>query len=464
VSDPTAPSVVAEDTDIEDSWALVVGAGVAYVGTSTFIAAFDVSDPANPTELSRYDDPDQSETFRQLALNGRILYAAATNGGLEVLDVADPTAIVRLDTIDFEEQEEVVAFGGERLVVGTRDELVWYDVTRPNVPVELGRAPLRETEAVTIVGTTAYVSVLAVGLRVLDITAGGSVVSDIPSLGEALDIDIVGSTAWVTDGSTALVALDISTPTMPARVGAAFVARPFCSVIEGDYAYVASIYLESAFDVVDISDRTNPVVVGTVPDFAYSVTPRELAKFGNYVYSDTDPMLVYDVSDPAAPVVAGEVAVRDRPGGIAVHGGNLYLPSDAGLTVFDLTNPAAPVELDHVQTSRPNDTIVFMGDYAFTGNNTSGMTAWNIATPSNLGIVSTTPVGLFVGHVALDGTTLYAQGRGDGPFRLPKVTILDVTDPANPVVTGELFSAVRTMEPYGDYLLGGQGGLSILQP
>ena len=109
---------------------------------------------------------------------------------------------------------------------------------------------------------------------------------------------------------------------------------------------------ENGLHVLDISDPRSPVEVGSLdlPEIS-----ADLAVDGNTAYvvrkapsvpCDTT-VFVVDVSNPAAPSLAGSVgppptAAEDWKG-VTARGGTLYAVHRGGMQIFDVSNPASPV-------------------------------------------------------------------------------------------------------------------------
>jgi hypothetical protein len=106
----------------------------------------DVGDPIRPVPVGRYTGRTDGGYF-QVLLKGSAAYLAHLRGGLEVLDLADPAAPVRAGTVPGTEAiddparppelgnrlcESVIA--GDLLIIGTRTDLMFYDLTDPLAP------------------------------------------------------------------------------------------------------------------------------------------------------------------------------------------------------------------------------------------------------------------------------------------------------------------------------------------
>jgi hypothetical protein len=138
---------------------------------------------------------------------------------------------------------------------------------------------------------------------------------------------------------------DIQDPAHPQHLGtAAEVLWPGRLVAEHPWVYVDD--QDEGWAVVDASDPYNPHVVWTYPDGGNALALR-----GDLLYATggDQELRVFDVTDPLAPVLRGEV---DLPGAVVdltVDGDVLFAPGE-GLHVFDLSDPEAPVFIVTLQS------------------------------------------------------------------------------------------------------------------
>lgn len=111
---------------------------------------------------------------------------------------------------------------------------------------------------------------------------------------------VVGSYAYVTDYAGGLRVIDVSTPTAPVEIG--FVETPWGAediAVSGSYAFVAG----SGLRVFDISIPSAPVEVG----FVGTPAPFDVAvaRGTAYLAAGDGGLRVVDVSTPSAPAEVG---------------------------------------------------------------------------------------------------------------------------------------------------------------
>jgi hypothetical protein len=192
-------------------------------------------------------------------------------------------------------------------------------------------------------------------------------------LGGGLEVTLAGTLAYVAAGAAGVQIIDVADPDAPRVVGTANTPGTARGIaLGGTTAYVAD---ETALVVVDVADRTRPIVRGSVPMPALAV-----ARDGNRLFVIADNELrVFDVGNPTAPSALGATAA---PGAQAVvaAGGRAFVATPAlnhydtsgGIDVFDVTNPTAPQRLRHVvvpgltRTVAYADGLIYAGDSAAT--------------------------------------------------------------------------------------------------
>ncbi|MCW5802720.1 MAG: hypothetical protein KIT31_10060 [Deltaproteobacteria bacterium] len=121
-------------------------------------------------------------------------------------------------------------------------------------------------------------------------------------------------------------------------------------VVEGGLAYMAG---PTGFDIIDVSDAKNPRALGHVDEGWNDV---RVAHVGgrSYAYGASfagEVTTVVDVTDPAAPVVAGVMPTYSHS--VQIVDGKLYLANyTSAIPVFDIAaNPALPVLLGEIRIS-----------------------------------------------------------------------------------------------------------------
>jgi len=315
------------------------------------------------------------------------------------------------------------------------------------------------------------------GLAVMDISdpQNPTIISQLYLPGESKDIAIDGFIVFVAGGRGGVFILDITNPEQPVLLGTCEIQGYDISriFISGDFAYVSD--LTYGLFIVDVSDRTNPSVVGQyhttdniegtyvdnniayvtisasgldIVDISDRSNPQFLANFDDTLYHATDVAIyddyaficenssdfrILDVSDPANPVYIGREWYHLRAKDMEIKDTYAYTVNpEFGVEIYDISNPEDVVYLTESPLSgRYLESLHIASDMVYVVEKNVGFHMIDITQPSN-------PVytGLYqqdVENVLVEGNSDYAFVRYEGGIR-----ILDVTDPDNMQVIGDL--------------------------
>jgi hypothetical protein len=311
---------------------------MAHLSPATSAAA-----TASPVLLGSYDTPGRA---MGLAVSGEQAYIADGRvGGLQVVNVADPTA-----------------------------------------PSETGAdRTLHWAQNVAVRDQYAYVADLQTGLHIFDVSNPASPneigVYDTPW--DANDVALVGAYAYVADGGAGLQVIDISDPTSPQPVSSASSGGYAAAVaVASDYAYVAYFesnppLKESGLLIVNVSDPLNPVVESDYPmsgkRFEGSV---DVAVAGDYAYvaNTVSGLHIVDISNPSSPVEIGNCPIPGEATGVTVNGDDAFVAAgDAGLRIVDVSQPANPIEVSFYETSGYASDVLVVDDIVYVADGVAGL-------------------------------------------------------------------------------------------
>ncbi len=279
-------------------------------------------------------------------------------------------------------------------------------------------------------------------------------------------------------GTTGLNVIDISDPSNPTIVGSLIDSTLTNTTnigVTGRYVYTIARGGNS-FSVVDVSNPSSPVKVAALTNASFGGTAavQSMIVSGRYVYIATrdssKALITVDISVPTAPVVVStlkDATLLGGPNALAVSGRYAYVGNFFGnnLSVVDISNPANPVLTGSLTdaTNLVNITALYVsGRYAYVGGN-NGSGAGNIAVvdisnPANP--VLTSSLTLAMGNNAnnIIVSGRYAYIVGG----LNYLTVLDISNPANPVTVSTFsdptFGCVRGLAVSGRYAYTGSVG------
>ena len=157
-----------------------------------------------------------------------------------------------------------------------------------------------------------------------------------------------------TTHESALRVISIADPTNPALVGSYTPGGWWAMAMADTYAYVLG---GGVLEVIAISNVASPHLVGVL-----EVAGGHLAVMGNHAYlTSLDSgdaihfeglLRVIDVSDPSQPVQVGSAELGAHAGAVAASGDYVYIVA-AGLQVFDISEPTRPQRVAHYREDDP---------------------------------------------------------------------------------------------------------------
>jgi len=364
--------------------AVVAEGNLAHMGNGAALMVVDLSDPANPATVATLTLGDE---IMSLAIDGGRLYAG-TRQGLDVIDVSLPSAPVMIGALERYWLPFDMAASGNILCVHEQGLLV-FDVSDPSAPVEASTWPLYQTS----------------------------------------DVEMVGHHAFITYGG--LEVLDLTDPTAPVEVGSLPGIDGQLDA-DGGRLYSAS---DDHFRVIDISDPAAPTLEGS--EGLTGTTVKDVAAHGDLAFVSTaiNGLRVIDVSDPATPSVTGTApmpvgSVNERwvdVAAIAEHG--LVATWDHGLRVIAATDPANPSEVSVVDSVAVGEGAAYSDGIVFIAALDRGLRVIDVSDPAVPEDLTIFDLGGQVNHVDAVADLVYTAS--------PRLTIIDASDPSQPVVIGE---------------------------
>ena len=263
--------------------------------------------------------------------------------------------------------------GSEFALIGAKSGTAVYAIDDPANITELGFVPGPETNwrEITTIGHHAFVVTDAQGtghgMQVIDlsylpdslhlVTTYTGTFTKGHIIQKAIDSDEPYVYVMGTTTTQGVHILDVSNPANPVEIG---LYAPGYYIhdahIRGTLLFAAAFY-ETAVDIVDISDKTNPVLIGKIDYEGTSTHSSSTTEDGKYLIltdeHDGYPARIFNIEDLENPV---EVAQYTANPASLVH--NPYVRGDycfvshntEGLRVLDIADPALPVEVGYYDT------------------------------------------------------------------------------------------------------------------
>ena len=504
----------------------MIDAGKLYslIGGRLFIA--DVSDIAHPVELGSLPTPGIG---RRIAKKDNVLYLACSEGGMVTVDVSDPQKPKQLAQIIFDTSDRLgntfdVVVRGNYAYVADHTGLHTVDITNPAAPVLktsfTGFANSRHLAYdLMLDGNYAYLCCEGDGLYVFDISnpASPACVSQWKdaenNFGQFYQSARNGNYLYVAGGIKGIVVLDVTDLKSPKLVsnlvgGQGDWGGAIGLVNVGTYCYIQDEFFNMHY--IDVSDPGRPVETGSydleghhslgiwndgsrvlLANSTYGIRIFDVAGqqviqqgafrspgrvmgcagAGNYAYlaAGENGLKIYEVSNPAKPVLAAGLALECFANGIFIDGNFAYIAgllgageeeSEGGLLeIVDIQDPAKPSITGSVELTGQPVNVIVKDNIAYVATQTTGIALVDVTNAASPTVLATydTP-GLCYGVDLLGGFLVGADG-------LDGIVTLDVRDTTYPkklyggVITGNVLNAT-VWDTYAA-LSGGSDGLMV---
>jgi hypothetical protein len=437
--------------------------------SSTGLTVLDVAEPSRPVDVGLYEAWGGAQSvaiYDDLAFVTTGGSFVATTGALQLIDVSDPTLLVKVgsyqppggdaervtvsgdiavvtvfDTITLTYKTQIVdvsaperpemihdcdiaCFGAFPMktvlsdnlafAAAWRDGLRIVDLSYPSAPERIGSLDPSPIRALTCHRGFAYsFGHFSDLLEIFAVPASGDpyLMSAYRAPGDITAFEISGERAFLAVGDLAVVVLDAAAPVGLTEIGTVVPSAPFDQImVSGSTLYVISD------DTIEILDVTDPA----------DAQPRGRFEFDFFHEGEVGPIVEVD-NHLLVGVNEWAAATRNE----------LWI-----LDVSDPENPTA-VSVTELPWHRVRD-IDVVGDFAFVTIDYHGVLAFDIAHPEApipIGeYVRPLHAGSFQQMVIHDDLALITASGGTGSE--PALILLDLADPAHPVVKGGHFQGM----------------------
>ncbi len=444
----------------------------AYTCTYNGLYILDVSSPAAPVQAGYYGDPERPSDY-----NGNVVYidkgyayVGVFKGRLEILDLSNPTEPFKVSSLHagYFFPDDIYVSGGNlyftstgfNVIDGPISVLRKYDISNPETPVYKGSSTLVSmSSGIFVKNSYVYICLRNAGLCIMDVPwnlPGNAAYYD--SQGEPARITVKGNIAYVAAMRGGLEILDVSEPTSPALMGKCDHSGPKdYTGIKGNYVYGfgmdrKSSYVEcscsySQLSVTDISVPSSP---STVNSLYLMGTAGGLAVGGNYLYTVSNEfntysacdeeyylLSVFDISNPAAPVLSGTLGLSERGYGVVAGGTRVYVHGQQGFSIIDVSVPSAPAPVGAYSSGTPLYALHARGDYVYT-ESAEGLSIIDVTVPS-----APSPAGVYTGTANISG--IYAYDDYVYVMSDEGLKIVDVSNPASPQLAGQYDTGLESV-------------------
>jgi len=258
-----------------------------------------------------------------------------------------------------------------------------YDVSNPALPGLLTSEPLAEQflgyhNDVEIIGNLAYNVGGSLGqsvgyLAISDVSdpRRPKLLSWLPQVEHVAGIEVIGSLAYLS-GNRGLQVVDVSNPRQPKVVFAgADVFEPVADIaVANGRAYV--LHGTQGLQVYDISSPSAPTLSGVVP-LVGSATKITVAAGFAYIIGDRTGVQIFSLSNPDSPQLVASVEPEVQTLAVKVHAGRLHVTNYLGLRIYDIADPAQPVVVFGYDTPGDARSLEVVGDLLYIADTFGGL-------------------------------------------------------------------------------------------
>jgi len=224
--------------------------------------------------------------------------------------------------------------------------------------------------------------------------------------------------------------INVANPATPVEIGFfdEGVSNAKQVAVSGDYAYIVDDWGPSLILIINVDNPAAPTLTGSY-EVDYSAGDITIAN--NYAFILADGLYIINIANPANPSQTGFFS---EPGGhVTVADQYAYVTTFNGLRILNVSNPSAPTETGYYETQADATDMVVVGNYAYITERIGGLRVISVSNPTapSETIFYETVGGVGSGAVA-ESYAYVINSNGNGLF------VIDVTNPAQPEVTGSV--------------------------
>nr|QBK93610.1 MAG: putative Ig domain protein [Pithovirus LCPAC404] len=286
-----------------------------------------------PSFLGSYDTPDKAYG---ISVNGTAAFVADWSGGLQIIDVSDPSNSIFLGSYPSSASQSVVIRDDVAFMADLYDRFQIVNISDINNPTFLGSYFTGNAHDLSVRDTTAFVAIGS-GLHIIDISdlSNPTPLVFYETPGQAYGVTISNTTVFVADYHEGLHIIDISDLNNPTFLGSYNTSGIASNVIvSGDIAFVADG--ADGLQIINVSDLNNPTFLGSynTSGIAWDVDVRDTTAF---VADQTGGLQIIDVRDPSNPTFLDSYDTPGSARAVTVSGTIAFVADwTSGLQIIDI--------------------------------------------------------------------------------------------------------------------------------
>jgi hypothetical protein len=455
ISDPANIMRTGFRTSMPGQMAIAVEGDAVYAGRAHDVPLLASYYYTNPYSIGTHLGNTQCDgNITDIETNGYLVYYTAYNSesgySVRVMNAEDPSSHINITASWMSSNALGLAVDGNMLYVAASTEGFYaLNVTDQNAFVETGYVdtPGNATDVI-IDGNFAYLADGEAGVHILDISnpASPSILSTYDTDGFARKLVKQGNTLFVADGDNGIVVLDLVNPLVPISVPSPGIV-PFVWDVDL-YGGVLVVASDDGLHTFNVGPGITNIANTVFPNIFDGYEAWDVRIDGNIaiVAGGPDGIYTLDVSDPNNPILLGQdnQTTNDFYRKLDIQGNFAYVADygpGGGLQIYDISDPTNLVHIELEGLSYATDVAVY-GDMAIVADGTYGVYLYNISDTSNAFYAGFFDIFNNVTAVWMQGPHLYVVEDNGGAV-VASLYIYDMTDFVNEVQIG--FHAVDGM-------------------
>ncbi len=276
----------------------------------------------------------------------------------------------------------------------------------------------------------------------------------------AYEVEVIGNLAYIADGESGLIIINVSNPSAPFFVGSFNTAGIASGVdVVGNFAYVAD--RDFGLQIIDVSNPSIPLLAGSFDTPGNSVgvvTVNNLA----YVADLGSGLQIIDVSNPSSTNLVGSYNTPENTYVAVVVGNFAYIADgESGLQIIDVSNPTATNLVGSFNTLGVASGVDIVGNFAYVADGDFGLQIIEVSNPSVPHLVGSYDTPGRAYWVKVVDNLAYVADRDFG------IQIIDVSNPSDPILAGSYDTpgSANEAEVVGNflYITDFDSGLQVLE-
>ncbi|NNF33577.1 MAG: hypothetical protein HKN68_05690, partial [Saprospiraceae bacterium] len=381
---------------------------------------YDLSNPANPVLQGKH----QNDGFYPIFTKTDNLGAFSTSAGIELINLNDPTAPVKIGNIEVDNRPRSLAFHKKYLYVGMYDQLLIYDVSDPSGPTLAHSEDFFYVPEILIIGDEAYIG-QSDTMRLLDISDDRNPVElNFITDNYSFTNLVYNDGLLYTSGAGGRVQVyQRNGNDFQLLRSKSFEGYIEDMIIKDDILLCASLHY--GLEIIDVSDVNNMSLMHTISTFSFTT---DVKPHNGYIYAaqGRSGLGIYQKQNNGT-IEQIYTHAYENTRALEIRDDVLFLAGFGdGFIVLNISNPVQPMEISRTDIGGTAYELDVKDDILYLANGKEGFSIFNISNLSNPVWLSTLPMEHIAVNVRYHDGFVYVSDYRDG------LKIVDVSDPTRP--------------------------------